>query len=489
MVRIIGKDKHVFKVLAFPNEKVLKGEYLSIEDPQSGVCILVQVIDTDYVETPGLLEELIREGLFNSRKPSDIDPYNVANTALYLRDVKILTCMARGMIKGGSLNARIDELPSRAQSEIRKVPSSEVLRIAAERPRRTMVLGMDQSRHRIELSAEAIDGVLTLITGMKGTGKSHLAKLLLLELTKNGAPVLVFDLNGEYVGLGKNRGEASSEKKEKIDVYRTGENLFFTLDYLGLEAVSSILIQVLNLPGVSSAVFKEIWSLVARSGSVTLDGLQEVVKRAVTNMMVKDALISRLLTLRSCRFLVDEEVKLTRIEDFIRDGKASIIVIRDLTPLARRILVEIILSKAVSLLEQDRILPFFLFAEEAHLYVRQTYWEDIVTRMRHLGLFVIFITNQPDALDQQVFRQLDNIFLFCFKNDHDLEMVSRISDVDAASIKSMVRDLPRGVCLSIGKAVSSLPTLIFIGDLEVEAMGGTRTVFGGIDSLTDKLVT
>ncbi len=488
MMQIIGKDKHVFKVLAFPDKKVIKGEYLSIEDPKSSVCILVQVIDIDYVETPGLLEELIREGLFNSNKPNDIDPYNVAKTAMYLRDVKILTCVARGLVKGGSLNERIDELPSRAQSKIRKIPSSEALRMAADEPRRTMFLGMDLSHHRIELNVESINGVLTLITGMKGTGKSHLAKLLLLELSCNGAPVLVFDLNGEYVGLTKDRRGVFGERVE-IDVYRPGENFFFTLNYLGLEAVSSLLTHVLNLPGVSMAVFKEIWSLVARSRSVTLEGLQEAVKRTVTNMMVKDALMSRLLTLKSSGFFVDEEAKLIKIEDIVRARRASIIVIRDLTPMARRILVEIILSKVVSLLERDRIMPFFLFAEEAHIYVRQTYWEDIVTRMRHLGLFVIFVTNQPDALDQQVFRQLDNIFLFCFKNDHDLDMVSRVSDVDSESIKSMVRDLPRGVCLSIGKAVSSLPTLISIRDLEVEAMGKTRTVFGNIESFVDELVT
>lgn len=476
-MRIYGKEGSIFKILAFPDEGVSKGEYLLIRDEGKDVSVLVQVADIGYVETPGLLEELIREGLLQDGKPIELDPLGLGRTTRFLRDVKILTCVTRGVLKDGEVTRRMEDLPSRADSIVEKIPSSKVLAMASPRTNRMVHVGKDQDGQDIVLNAEALDGVLTLITGMKGTGKSHMAKLLLLELVRHGAPVLVFDLNGEYIGLGKRKDSLSPSSEDGVKVYYPGRNLFFTLEYLGLETVANLMSNVLGLPGISATVFREIWPLVENRGPVTLERLGEAVKRAVSNMMIKDALASRLLTLASCPFITHDRGKLTRIEDLVGPGRGVVIVLRDLTPGARKILVEMILNKLVSLLEPGIIHPMFLFAEEAHLYVRQTYWEDIVTRMRHFGLFVTFITNQPDALDHQIFRQLDNIFLFCFKNDHDLDMVSRISDIDAVSVKSLVKELPRGVCLGVGRAVSSMPTIISVKNLDVEPLGETRRVF------------
>jgi len=42
---------------------------------------------------------------------------------------------------------------------------------------------------------------INLITGMKGSGKSYLAKRLLLKLIDNGILSIVFDVNAEYLNL------------------------------------------------------------------------------------------------------------------------------------------------------------------------------------------------------------------------------------------------------------------------------------------------
>ncbi len=44
---------------------------------------------------------------------------------------------------------------------------------------------------------------VNVITGVKGSGKSHLAKVILLQLIEHGAPCLVFDINREYIHLPK----------------------------------------------------------------------------------------------------------------------------------------------------------------------------------------------------------------------------------------------------------------------------------------------
>lgn len=119
----------------------------------------------------------------------------------------------------------------------------------------------------------------------------------------------------------------------------------------------------------------------------------------------------------------------------------------------------------------------FLFAEEAHLYLRETYWEDIVTRMRHLGLFPIFVTNQPDSVSDTIYRQADNIFLFNFTNENDLATVSKATMVDAQTINTIAKELPPHYCLVLGKVTNDFPLIMKVKELKVEEMGETRLFF------------
>ena len=131
----------------------------------------------------------------------------------------------------------------------------------------------------------------------------------------------------------------------------------------------------------------------------------------------------------------------------------------------------------MKILGQWKIKSIFLFAEEAHLYLRETYWEDIVTRMRHFGIFTTFITNQPNTIKENIYRQADNIFLFNFTNEHDLESVSKAAKVDAETAKLMARGLPPHHCLILGKAVRNFPVVAKIRPLNVQAKGQTRLFF------------
>jgi len=135
------------------------------------------------------------------------------------------------------------------------------------------------------------------------------------------------------------------------------------------------------------------------------------------------------------------------------------------------------LGKLVELLTQRKLRAVFLFAEEAHLYLRETYWDDIVTRMRHFGVFTTFVTNQPNTIRENIYRQADNIFLFNFTNEHDLEAVSRAAKVDAETVKSVARDLLPHHCLVLGKVVKDFPIVVKVKALDIQTMGQTRLFF------------
>jgi hypothetical protein len=97
--------------------------------------------------------------------------------------------------------------------------------------------------------------------------------------------------------------------------------------------------------------------------------------------------------------------------------------------------------------------------------------------MRHFGIYPTFITNQPDAIGEMIYRQVDNIFLFNFTNDADLDRISRVSLADNDTIRSIVKTLSHRHCLAIGKMVSDLPVVVEITELEMLALGETRKFF------------
>lgn len=471
-MRLYKKDGDVIEIISYPFEKVYKGDYLVVEDEERDIKLLVQVIDISYIDTPGILEELIREGLIKVSDFEYRDEFEYNRSIKFLRDTKILKCMVRGAIRNGSIVRFVDDLPSRVTSRIRRLSSGELLSMINQRSKYPIELGVDLMEYKVTIDFSKLDGSLTLITGMKGSGKSHLAKLLAEAFSKYYIPYIIFDINEEYIGL----GEAGL-----AEVLSPGKNLYFNLSYLGRETLLDVLVNVLNLPGVSANLFNEIWQYIERRGlKPTIKLLMDYIDRIVKNIMIKDALISRLMILRSCKFIKEDSIDL---KELFSRRRGVVILLKDLSSVERRVLVEILLKKFSILLESSLLPPFFLFAEEAHMYIRDTFWEDIITRMRHFGLFTIFITNQPDSLDHMIFRQLDNVFIFRFLNDRDLEAISRVSSIDSSTVKSIAKDLRKGQVLIIGEVVDLFPIIVNVKSLEFNVGGKTRKVLEYISAL------
>ena len=209
--------------------------------------------------------------------------------------------------------------------------------------------------------------------------------------------------------------------------------------------------------------------------------LGESIRNLNCNQHVRDALSSRFHSLVNSGFFTDNVAEAQLIDDcFSRakeQGGALIVNLRNTSTIDRQIVVEYVLGKLVDSLQSWKLQAAFLFAEEAHLYLRETYWDDIVTRMRHFGIFTTFITNQPDTIRDGIYRQADNIFLFNFTNEHDLEVVSRAARVDAETVKSIARDLPPHYCLTLGRVVRDFPMVTRIRSLDIKTMGETRLFF------------
>lgn len=482
-MKLYKKEGNIIQILSFPNETVEKGDYLLVEDAEAGKALIVQVIDVQFASIPGVLEELLRSLPDGGEliQGEDFDPLEIAPHITYIQDASLLICKIRATAENESLSPSSSWLPSRSQSTIRKLPLPTLLKLAKVDGKLPIILGETKDSSLLTTDASSLDGKLNIITGKKETGKSHLSKLLMLNLIGYKATAVVFDLNGEYISLGMTADGKRNAYYNKIHVLTPSQNFKVALKQLNLHVLLGILIHALHLPGTSAREFRRIWQSLKERDMLTLHELGETIRNWNCNLHVRDALFSRFHALVNSGFFTDNTAEAMLLEESLfkanEQGGAIILNLRNTSAIDRQIVVEYLLGKLVELLTSWRLKAVFLFAEEAHLYLRETYWDDIVTRMRHFGIFTTFITNQPDTIRENIYRQADNIFLFNFTNEHDLEVVSRAARVDAETVKSIARDLPQSHCLVLGKVVKDFPMVVKVKALDVKTMGETRLFF------------
>ncbi|MDH5482081.1 MAG: ATP-binding protein [Candidatus Bathyarchaeota archaeon] len=482
-MKLYKKEGNVVQVLSFPNETVEKGDYLLVDDSDARKALIVQVIDVQFASIPGVLEELLRSLPDGGEliRGEDFDPLEIAPHITYIQDASLLICKIRATMESENLSPSSSWLPSRSQSAIRKLAIPTLLKLAKVNGKLPIVLGGTKDSSLLTIDALSLDGRLNIITGKKETGKSHLSKLLMLNLIGYKATVFVFDLNGEYLSLGMTSDGKRNASYDKIHVLTPSQNFKVSLKQLNLHVLLGILIHALHLPGTSAREFRRIWQSLKERDMLSMHELGEAIRNWHCNQHVRDALFSRYYALVNSGFFADEIGGTMLLEECLfkarEHGGAIIINLRNTSSIDRQIVVEFVLGKLVELLTSWKLRAVFLFAEEAHLYLRETYWDDIVTRMRHFGIFTTFITNQPDTIRENIYRQADNIFLFNFMNEHDLEVVSRAARVDAETVKSIARDLPPHHCLALGKIVKDFPMVVKVRALDVKTMGETRLFF------------
>jgi DNA helicase HerA-like ATPase len=475
-MKILSKNSNELLLLAMKEDSAAKGDYMLIEDRSRNM--IVQVYDEEYLSSQALIEDIVKEEVVNASSVENLhDPLNIGSLSRLVRDARIFRAKIRASVNDGRLSSDVTWLPSRVESKIRRLSMKELDSFLGRRGIFPIPLGRAGDGEEFEIYAEDLDGKLSIITGKKESGKSHLSKMLVKTLVQHGAFVVVFDLNNEYSGLGWNRDGTPSVIHRQVKILEPGKTLRFSLNYCGKAAVSGMLKNALDMPAASLREFFRIWDSLENKQSLSIDAIGNAVNTWNINELVRDALVSRFHVIQSSRLFGEGGFQFENVISAGSGGAALVINMGEVSPSVRRMVVELVLSKLVDLLERQAIPPIFLFAEEAHLYIRDTYWEDIITRMRHFGIYTTFITNQPDAISDGIYRQVDNIFLFNFTNDADLDKISKVSLADNDTIRSIVRTLPQRHCLAIGKAVCDLPVVVRVAAAEVLTLGETKKFF------------
>jgi hypothetical protein len=473
-------------LLALESDIARKGDYLLIHDEKINKKMIVQIYNEEYLSSQSLIEDIVKDEVVVASSVENLhDPLDIGKLSRMVRDARLFRTKIRASIDSESkFSNEITWLPSRVDSKINRMKISEINNLVKRTGIYSIHLGNSGwDDEQFEIFADDLDGKLNIVTGKKESGKSHLTKLLIKSLVEYGAFIIVMDLNNEYGGLAWNRDGTQSALHKQIIILEPGGGLGFSLDYCGKAAISSMLKNALDMPAASLREFIRIWDWLENKNTLDIEALGNAINTWNTNELVRDALISRYHSICSSGLFVGtptinhEGLRFESLTARKNQGLALILNMGKAMPVVRRMIVELVLTKVVELLGRDVIPPIFLFAEEAHLYVRDTYWEDIITRMRHFGIYATFITNQPDAISDGIYRQVDNIFLFNFTNDTDLDKISKVSLADSDTVKSIVRTLPQRQCLVIGKVVRDLPMVAKITSSNLMALGQTKTFF------------
>ena len=174
-MRLLNKDEDEVTIISLQREEVSKGDYLLVEDENNEM--IIQVYDISYYNPSGLEEELVRdEVILNNLQGIDKEPNILENVNNMLKDLLLLKCKVRSYKRGKGI-------PSRSKALIRRLKAEEMENLVNGKAFDSLMIGYFDKNYPFQIPISKLDGSLNLITGKKGSGKSHLAKILISGLS------------------------------------------------------------------------------------------------------------------------------------------------------------------------------------------------------------------------------------------------------------------------------------------------------------------
>jgi hypothetical protein len=460
-------------------------QFTVLELPEKTEGLVVQIISNDSLEYPGLQQEMIQRVL--ERRISDVEvPIDRELGMGEIKSLKLAMGRIRKRVRGGEWVSWDGWIPTR-NVEINRIEAPDLLLHIVPEAEYPLPAFSEFNGSPIQFDGPRLN-MVSVITGVKGSGKSHLAKHLLLSLAERSVPTLVFDINGEYVML------------PQAQVLRWGDNFVPQLAEVGYDMLRLIVRALYPLqPGSpSESVFENRLPNIFNSRRTycqnnnepfTIDipflrgqtwGGGDLVAGAIDNRL---AIVDRMALFWSTTTPGDPVTSISQIYENACDGRPAVFDMRELGTSLQEALVRSVLSAVEDICERETSngtarYPFILF-EEAHFYVSEDTILNIITRGRHIGIASIFITNTPHRLPDTVFRQLDNLFLLALAHRDDIRNVSRNSFTDEDTIESFATRMPEKHALIIGNVTDRYPLVLSVRPLpeDIPPTGRTRSTW------------
>ena len=309
------------------------------------------------------------------------------------------------------------------------------------------------------------------IIAQTGAGKSYTVGVILEELLKKGATVIVIDPHADYVFLSQSKNGIRIEGADRIQVFRNPNSMarysaqdIDNLNSLTFKFSELTYDEVAKIAGVSEA-----YTRIMRAFNDAIRALREEcedsygpkdlvekLEKLSETESKKDANYSAAISY--ARRLLKMKVfgdRTTPIEDIIRPFHISVLDLSGLNDVSQDYITYRILSEAMGLRVSGRFeWPIFIFIEEAHRFVppgnrtKSSYIiKMIAAEGRKFGVFLTLITQRPSKIDQDVLSQCNSQIILRITNPKDQRAVQ---DASEQLGESLMRDLPG---LNVGEAI------------------------------------
>jgi len=212
-------------------------QFSVLEVPERTEGLVVQVISNDSLEYMGLQQEMIQHIL--EQRVTLQRPLDREQGMGEIKSLKLATAKIRKRITNGNWCNWDGWIPTR-NVDVTLTDAATLLGNVMPEPHHPLHSFASFEETPFQLDGPRLN-MVNVVTGIKGSGKSHLAKHLVLALAERQVPCVIFDINGEYVQL------------PDAQVVRWGDNFLPRLAEVGHEMLETMIRNLCPLPPASSS--------------------------------------------------------------------------------------------------------------------------------------------------------------------------------------------------------------------------------------------
>ena len=346
-----------------------------------------------------------------------------------------------------------------------------------------------------------------LIAGATGSGKSNTVAILADRLSAVGAPVVVFDVHGEY-SLEPEDGDLSRVQivEARINPLRMDPRILAAIVIPEPQARR----QRRLLAKAMKGILRELRELSAKEGLSLVTALQKLVERRVKpDSAEEEAVDQESHLIKGLRDLLVAEAKkvggqeervvdrvVEKVEEFfevtpltvtgelptthISPGRMLVVDASTLGDEQKRWVLKIMVDEILEKLKTGHLESTVLVVEEAPLFIGVDVGHPVKQSLqrfaregRKFGGCLIAVSQRPRSLDVNVVSQLQNFVFLRMVQEEDIRAVMNIADNLDENLAKTIPSLPDGRAIVMGEWLGRFPAIVDIDLHKGKRIGAT----------------
>lgn len=326
------------------------------------------------------------------------------------------------------------------------------------------------------------------ILAQTGAGKSYTTGVLIEELLKKGATIIVIDPHADYVFMSRKK---NGGRVDGIDIYRTRDSIGrYAKEEIGRVSTYEVKFsdlsadEIMTICGISERMVKIKTAIEnaikSMPDSYDLNDLIDMLEKDMTDKLNKDGNPSGALRyIRGLKRLKVFGPATTDVDKFLKPKHLSVLDLSGLDDRISNYAVYRVLSEVYDKLTSRKYkYPVFLIIEEAHRFIPaegKTLSRDIIKKIaaegRKFGVFLTLITQRPSKIDPDVLSQCNSQIIMRVTNPEDQSAIRTSSERISESLLNDLPGLNVGEAVIVGHLVKT-PIMVRIRERETEEGGG-----------------